>query len=80
MSINYEGGNEETQPKSSSANYSQTGQVLSYQQAIKRSIGSKEDSEWRRYLFQIMILFVSVMSLNSCNFLILGLPFMKSQP
>jgi hypothetical protein len=29
---------------------------------------------------QIIIVFVAIMALNSANFIIMGLPFMKSEP
>lgn len=63
--------------KSSSINYDKTGVVLTYDKAIRRTIGPKGNLGCSRYLFQIIVIFIALMTLNSCNFLILGLPFMK---
>jgi len=72
--------------QSSRIDYSQQDLILSYSKAIKRTTGNGQEtgpearSPFRRHLFQISSLFISIMALNSCNFLILGLPFMKSEP
>ena len=65
---------------SSSVDYDKEGQVLSYNQAIKRTIGGPKTRNCRSRIFQLLIIFIAVLALNSCNFLILGLPFMKSAP
>lgn len=65
---------------SRSIDYEKTGLVLTYEKAIKRTIGPRGNMGCSRYFFQILVIFVALMTLNSCNFLILGLPFMKKMP
>jgi len=51
---------------------------LNYNQAITSTIDYSRPFMGK--LSQITILFVSLSALNSANFLILGLPFMKAEP
>ena len=52
--------------------------VLDYEQAIETTMDKNRPffGKW----FQILIIFVVLMSINANNFLILGLPFMKIEP
>lgn len=52
--------------------------VYDYNKAISTTIDFERSFSGK--LFQIMIIFVTTSALNSSNFLILGLPFMKSAP
>ena len=56
--------------------------VFTYEQAVNETIGRDEKGgrTFRGSIFQLTIIFVALMALNSSNFIILGLPFMKSEP
>ena len=73
-------GNESS--SKSTIDYNRDNMILTYNQAIRRTIGGSEkrSQPLKNYLFQIVILFVAIFALNGPNFLILGLPFMKSAP
>ena len=49
-----------------------------YDKAIKSTIDYRRPCMGK--FFQILILFVSIMAINASNFVILGLPLMKSEP
>jgi hypothetical protein len=53
-------------------------QPLDYEEALTNTIDPRRSCMGK--FFQIMIIFVTTSALNSSNFLILGLPFMKSEP
>ena len=53
--------------------------VLDYEQAIVSTMDRKRPCGSGR-LAQIIIIFVAIMATNASNFIILGLPFMKSEP
>lgn len=42
--------------------------------------GNSKERTLRSSMFQFIVMFIGAFALNSCNFLILGLPFMKSVP
>lgn len=56
--------------------------VLTYDEAVNKTIGRNDQGgrTFRGSIFQVTIIFVALMALNSSNFIILGLPFMKSEP
>jgi hypothetical protein len=53
--------------------------ILNYEEAIESTMDKKAFCCSGR-LAQIIIIFVAIMATNASNFIILGLPFMKSEP